>query len=408
MSGRSRHTLRGGRTLMGHACRAALLTLLAGACAGAPARTSSPGTPAPRPVETAERRAGASASGREVAVEWAAVVDARHAGTDGALVDGTRTFRTLGAALAAAPNDSTRYTVFLRNGRYREKLTVDRPNVSLIGESRDGTVLTYDAIADTPSPEGGTYGTRGSFTLRILASGFRARSLTIENAFDYMANHAKERDDPTRFANPQGVALMTDGGSDEAVFIDVRIVGHQDSLFTNAGRHYFTDCVVLGSVDFIFGAGTAVFENCEIVSRDRGSRTNNGYVTAPSTPLSAPYGLVFVRSRLTKETPAMAAGSVTLGRPWHPAALPGVNSAAVFIECWMDDHIGSRGWERMSAVDSGTGTRIWYEPGDSRFFEYRSTGPGAVQSPARRTLTPAEARYYTVERVLGGWKPERD
>ena len=35
-----------------------------------------------------------------------------------------------------------------------------------------------------------------------------------------------------------------------------------------------------------FGAGQAVFDGCEIVSRDRGSRTNNGYVTAPSTPAS--------------------------------------------------------------------------------------------------------------------------
>ena len=386
-----------------------LLLLAAMGCTRTGAPLAQPPAPrAPEAAAEAMRSTGGGASGLVRAAGWDAVVDARHDGSEGAVVDGARTFRTLGAALAAAPGDTTRYTVFLRNGRYREKLTVDRANVSLVGESRDGTVLTYDAIADTPAPGGGTYGTRGSFTLRILARGFRARRLTIENAFDYMANHVKGRDDPTRFANPQGVALMTDGESDEAVFIDVRIVGHQDSLFTNAGRHYFADCVVLGSVDFIFGAGTAVFENCEIVSRDRGSRTNNGYVTAPSTPLSAPYGLVFIRSRLTKETPAMAPNSVTLGRPWHPGARPGVNSAAVFIECWMGDHISSRGWERMSAVDSATAVRVWYEPGDSRFFEYRSTGPGGAPSPARRTLTAAESVYYAAERVLGGWTPERD
>lgn len=348
-----------------------------------------------------------AADTRPSRVRYDAIVDAGHAGADGGIVGGTRTWRTLGAALAAAPADSARYTIFLRNGRYYEKLSIERPNVSLIGESRDGAVLTFDAIADTKAPEGGTYGTRGSFTLRVLGRGFRARSLTVENSFDYMANYRKERDDPTRFANPQGVALMTDGESDEAIFTDVRIVGHQDSLFPNAGRHYFADCIVLGSVDFIFGAGTAVFENCEIVSRDRGSRSNNGYVTAPSTPLSRPYGFVFIRSRLTKESASMASGTVTLGRPWHPAARPGVNSAAVFIECWMDDHIGPKGWERMSAVDSATAVRVWYEPGDSRFFEYRSSGPGAAPSPARRTLSPAEAAYYTAEHVLGGWRPVR-
>ena len=332
-------------------------------------------------------------------------MDARHRGEDGATIGGTPTYRTIEAALAGAhPADTGRYSILVRNGRYREKLTVRRPNVSLVGESRDGVVLTFDAASDTPSPDGGTYGTRGSFTLRILARGFRARSLTIENAFDYMANAAKDRRDPTRFANPQAVALMTDGESDEAAFVDVRIVGHQDTLFANAGRVYFGDCIILGSVDFIFGAGTAVIENCEIVSRDRGSRTNNGYVTAPSTPLSRPYGFVFIRSRLTKESPAMAPHSVVLGRPWHPGAAEGVNSSAVYIDCWMDDHIGPRGWDRMSSVDA-TGTRIWYEPEESRFFEFGSTGPGAAASPRRRTLTSEDAAYYSADRVLRGWQP---
>ena len=363
-----------------------------------------PGSPAVAPAETVRAREESPITRNPGRFE--AIVDARHPGVDGTLVEGTRVYRTIGAALAAA-TDTTRYSIFIRNGRYREKLTIDRPNVALIGESRDGTVLTFDAAADTKAPGGGTYGTRGSFTLRILARGFHARSLTIENAFDYLANAAKPRDDPTRFANPQAVALMTDGGSDEAVFVDVRLSGHQDTLFANTGRHYFVDCIILGSVDFIFGAGTAVIERSEIVSRDRGSRTNNGYITAPSTALSQPYGFVFIRSRLTKESPRMAPGSVVLGRPWHPAALPGVNSSAVYIDCWMDDHIGAKGWDRMSATDAATGTRFWYEPGDSRFFEFGSTGPGAVVAATRRILTPAEAEYYAAARVLRGWSPWR-
>ena len=63
----------------------------------------------------------------------------------------------------------------------------------------------------------------------------------------------------------------------------MKITGYQDTLFPNAGRSYFYKCEVWGHVDFIFGAGQAVFDDCDIVSRDRGSKTNNGYVTAPST-----------------------------------------------------------------------------------------------------------------------------
>jgi pectinesterase len=70
----------------------------------------------------------------------------------------------------------------------------------------------------------------------------------------------------------------------------------------------------------------------------------------------------------------------------------------------MDDHIGAKGWERMSSMDS-TGTRIWYEPASARFFEYGSRGPGAVSSPARRVLTADEAKRYTPMNVLGGWNP---
>src|SRR5665647_1230770 len=165
------------------------------------------------------------------APHYAAIVDAGFAGKDGDSIEGTPQYRSLGAALTGlAANGGPRTVIFIRNGRYREKLTIDRPRITLVGESRDGTVLTYDATADTPAPGGGTYGTRGSYTLRIVAPDFRAENLTIENSFDYAANAAKPDGDPTKLRNPQAVALMTDLGSDRAALINVRILGHQDTL----------------------------------------------------------------------------------------------------------------------------------------------------------------------------------
>jgi len=337
-----------------------------------------------------------------------AVVDARHRGAQGAVVRGVPTFRTVGGALAAAPYDGARpWVVFIRAGRYYEKLTVNKPNVTFLGESRDGTVLTYDAASDTPRPTGGTHGTKGSYTLRIAAPDFRAENLTIENGFDFPANARKAADDPTRLVNTQAVALLTDVGSDRAVFRDVTLSGYHDTLYANVGRAYFHRCLVRGHVDFIFGAGRAVFEDCDIVSRDRGDPLNNGYVAAPSTPISQPYGFLFVGSRLKKETPAMAPGSVALGRPWHPGGDPLAFGSAVFVDCWMDDHVSAKGWDRMSSVDRETGRQLWFEPMSARFFEYGSTGPGAVASPTRRVLTEGEVRAYTVARVLDGWEPPR-
>ncbi|HEX2209852.1 MAG TPA: pectinesterase family protein, partial [Longimicrobium sp.] len=166
----------------------------------------------------------------------------------------------------------------------------------------------------------------------------------------------------------------------------------------------FARCTVIGSVDFIFGWGRAVFHDCDIVSRDRGSATNNGYITAPSTHARQPYGFVFVRSRLKKETPRMAPSSVTLGRPWHPSGRPDAIGSAVFIDTWMDDHVGATGWSPMNSTDAA-GRVVENQPEGARFFEYGSNGPGAVASPSRRVLTPEQAAEYTIARVLGGWDP---
>ena len=350
----------------------------------------------------------AAVAGAQHSPRYSAVVDARFGGRDGDSAAGAPVYRSLGKALTSLPaNGGVRTVIFIRNGRYREKLTIDRPRITLVGESRTGAVLTFDAAAGQPAPGGGTWGTRGSYTLRIVAPDFRAEHLTIENAFDYMANAAKPAADSTKLRDAQAVALMLDTGSDRAAFVDVRILGHQDTLFPNAGRSWFHRCEIAGSVDFIFGAGQAVFEECDIVSRDRGSRTNNGYITAPSTSVRDPVGFLFLRCRLLKERPTMAPASVSLGRPWHPFGDPDAVGSAVFVDSWMDDHIAAKGWERMSSTDS-TGARVWWEPESARFLERGTRGPGAMASTTRRQIDDAESARYTKASVLRGWEPRPD
>jgi pectinesterase len=345
--------------------------------------------------------------------KYQAVVDARYTGRDNAVVDGVPTFHTIGAALRAVPGENaSTFVIFVRDGRYREKLVVTKANVTFLGQSRDGVVLTWDDAAGTPvrageeihGAEHGTHGTRNSFTLRIAAPDFRAERLTIENGFDFPGNAAKADTDPTKLKGTQGVAVMTYDGADRTTFVDVRMLGYQDTFLPNVGRHYLYHTEIRGHVDFIFGAGRAVFEDCDIVSRDRFSTANNGYVTAASTDSAQPYGFLFVRSRLKKETPSMAPNTVVLGRPWHPFADPRAHASVVYVDCWMDDHIGAKGWDAMGMVDS-TGQRRTWEPSTARFFEYHTTGPGAVASDRRRTLSDAEASRHTADAVLDGWHP---
>jgi pectinesterase len=341
-----------------------------------------------------------------VALAQNAIVDAKYSGKPGALVGGTPQFATIGAALASVPKTNTQpFVIFIKNGKYDEKLIIDRAYVQFIGESREGTIITHSDCGDTPAPSGGTYGTQGSFTLQIAAPNFRAENLTIENGFDYPANAAKADDDPTKAQNPQAVAVMTTPGSDRAVFCNCVLKGYQDTLFANAGRHYFHGCRILGHVDFIFGAGQAVFENCEIVSRNREGKDPTGFVAAPSTTIAYPFGFLFMNCRLVKETPDLPTGSVRLGRPWHPAADPRAEGGAVFVNCFMDDHLGPEGYAPISARDS-TGQRIWFEvKADSRFFEFGSYGPGAIKSPKRPILDGKEVAWYSATNVLNGWTP---
>lgn len=379
-------------------------------CAATPTSTPAPATSTPAPKSTAAPTAEAAAS------KYDAIVSGSYAGAEGAVVDGAKMYKWVANALEDAPSNVTKpYVIFIKNGRYYEKLTVAKPFIALIGESRDKTTLTFDAASDTKKPDGTTYGTSGSGSITVRAPDFRAENLTIENGFDYPANNAKAADDPTKFANAQAVALKTERGNDRAVIKNVTLVGYQDTLFADSGTHYFTQCTILGHVDFIFGAGQAVFDDCDIISRDRGSTSNNGYVTAASTSATNAFGFLFINCRLKKETPAMADNSVTLGRPWHPttnfpdgtrAADPNAVASVVFKNCWMDSHIGAKGWDLMTGRDKD-GKTITFYPQDSRFFEYGSTGPGAVKSDTRRQLSESDAGKWTIQNVLGGWNPAK-
>src|SRR5688500_14516015 len=100
------------------------------------------------------------AHGADALADWDAIVDSNDSSA----------YQSVAAALAAAPPTSARpYRIFIKPGRYYEKLTVSKPNIHLIGAHRETTIITYDAASDTPNPEGGTYGTRGSFTIKIVA-----------------------------------------------------------------------------------------------------------------------------------------------------------------------------------------------------------------------------------------------
>src|SRR5262245_43976963 len=202
---------------------------------------------------------------------------------------------------------------------------------------------------------------------------------------------------------------MLDGGSDRALLEDVLITGHQDTLFLDSGRSLLRRCHVAGSVDFVFGAGRALLDSCEVLSRYRPDKPRQGYIAAPSTPANQEHGLTFIDCRLTRE-PAVPARSVVLGRAWRATREfpdgrygdPGVLGSAVFLRCWMDAHIAQEGWDAMGYT-ARDGSRAQLEPGAARLFEFASRGPGAIADPRRRLLSAQEAKLHEASAVLAGW-----
>lgn len=327
-----------------------------------------------------------------------AVVDKSFSGENGELVDGVPHFNSVQKAidyLRERRNNDERLYVFVKNGDYYEKITIDVPNLSLIGEDVYKTRLYYDLAAGVTLPDGKTVGTSGSASVTITskAVGFTAENITFENSFDESNPEIKSK---------QAVAVLTQ--SDRAVFKNCRFIGNQDTLYVRGGLHYFVDCYIEGDVDFIFGDGQAVFEKCTIFSVDRPGIKPKGYVTAASTKQDK-LGFLFLNCEFVSNV--SEPGSVYLGRPWHPSSDPySVNSNVVIMECYLGEHVHPDGWTSMSSKDPKTGETIWFHPETERFFEYKNYGPGAVVNEKRPQLTTDLLDLYSKEKFLQGWDVE--
>ena len=290
-------------------------------------------------------------------------------------LDGSGDYKTVQEALNAVPSDNKYpFTIYIRNGVYYEKLLLDSAKnfVTLIGEDKFKTILTYNDHTGKLSPSGDTINTRTSWSFKILADNFTAENITFQNDAGFTAG--------------QAVAVESDG--DKAIFRNCRFIGNQDVLFTarEKSRQYYENCYIEGTTDFIFGAATVWFEKCHIHSK------KNSHVTAASTPKEKEFGYIFNDCKLTGDT---SLHSVSLGRPWRPYA------HVVYLNCYIGAHIKPEGWSNWNNTDNYKTTR---------YAEYKNFGPSS--DPAKRIewakqLSDEEAKRYTITNVLNNWNPQK-
>ena len=300
---------------------------------------------------------------------------------------------TLGEALRKATGAP--YRILLREGVFTEKLTIETPNVTVVG-SGPRTILSFGASAGMRAPDGQNWGTGRTGTLSVAAPGVTLSDMTIRNSFDYIG---AKRDSAGNGA--QAVALVIGREADRCTVERCHLEGYQDTLYVQA-RSRIAHCRIVGGVDFIFGGAAAWFDRCEIVTRFVPDAPGFGYLTAPSTPLAQRFGLVFSRCRLGREA-GVSDHSTWLGRPWRAGGNMALTGQSVFLHCWMDRHIQRDGWTWMG-YKGPDGEARKLTPPEARLFEYGSIGPGAGPAgPDRRFLSAAEAAGFSEANVLGEW-----
>lgn len=286
--------------------------------------------------------------------------------------DGTGNFKTVQEAINAVPPlRKNRTRIFIKNGIYKEKLLLPptASDVTLVGEDVLHTILTFDDFASRKNRFGEEMGTSSSSSFFVYGDGFEAENLTFENS-----------------AGPVGQAVAVRVDGDRVKFTNCRFLGHQDTLYPHgkSSRQYYKNCYIEGTVDFIFGWSTAVFDSCQLFCKAP------GYVTAASTEEQTKVGFVFLNCRISGSAPEH---SVYLGRPWRPFA------KTVFIGCEISAVIHPEGWHNWEKPDAER---------TSFYAEFNNFGPGASTETRvgwAHFLTAEEAKRYVLAELLGDWMP---
>ncbi|KAG6572149.1 putative pectinesterase/pectinesterase inhibitor 41, partial [Cucurbita argyrosperma subsp. sororia] len=206
-----------------------------------------------------------------------------------------------------------------------------------------------------------------------------------------MAQHLSFENSATN-QNGQAVAVLD--RADFTTYYRCRFLSFQDTLYAKGRCQFFKECDIYGTVDFIFGDGLAMFQDCNIYARLPSNETT---VTAQSkNKPSIRSGFSFQNCTVTVSL-KIASSKIYLGRPWRQY------STVVFMESFLDGNVQPQGWIMWSGV-----------PVNNLFYgEFNNRGLGAdtthrVNWPGFHVIDRQTAKKFTVENFINGtdWLPE--
>jgi pectin methylesterase-like acyl-CoA thioesterase len=292
--------------------------------------------------------------------------------------DGSGDFCTIQGAVDFVPAaNNNRVVINVRNGTYTEIVYIgsNKPFITVRGEDRVLTTIQY-TNNNNANPSTTTRAVFG-----VDGNDFSLENITLQNT------------------TPQGgsQAEAFRGNALRVVLNRVNLKSFQDTLLlqspgTNSAGGFVTDSYIEGDVDFVWGNGSAYFQNCEL----KMLRTNGIYAQVRNGQGKS--GNVFVNCRLTSAA-GITGGFLARIDP-NPGLFP--FSQVVFINCAMGTHILPVGWRLDNATTAP----------NVQFCEYNSTDLNGApldvsqRAPFSCQLTAAQAAQLSDPAfVLGGFSP---
>ncbi|KAI5349411.1 PREDICTED: pectinesterase [Prunus dulcis] len=290
--------------------------------------------------------------------------------------DGTGKYKTIKEALKEVPKKSNEtFVIYIKEGVYKEQIIIDRQmtNVFMIG---DGPTKTK--ISGSKNKADGT-ATMHTATFAAVGDYFVAKDIRFENT----AGHIKH----------QAVALRVQ--SDFSIFYNCHMDAYQDTLYTQTYRQYYRDCTITGTVDFIFGDGVALFQNCKMLVRKPGDSQSCMVTAQGRTDKNEITAIVLQNCTITGEPEYMAVkdkNKAYLGRPWKDFA------RVVVMNSQIDEAIQPEGWTEWAGSQFHNTCFLG---------EYGNRGPRAdmaqrVKWPSLKKLTADQAATFTPAKLFEG------
>jgi pectinesterase len=288
-------------------------------------------------------------------------------------------------------------TIFLKNGIYNQKVKIIKDDVTLIGEDKDKTIITFDDYAKKPHADGREYNTFRTYTVCVTGERVTLKNLTVENsntapekvgqcvalsvnAKQFKAeNVALRSTQDTLFTSPfpDDLVVRYSGLTDDPTYYN-GFIPRDELYMEGSSLHLFENCEIYGTVDFIFGCAEAYFKNCKLISL--GDKRGHGYVTAPAHSLKQERGYTFVDCDFVSE--GAEDGSVHLGRPWRDYG------KCDFINCRLGSHISPDLFDKWNDT---------FRNNTARFGFYNLTASSPLAPvPWGKQLTASEAQEIIV------------